>query len=101
MRMFSNPVMQLRKVSNHPYLFQRELYDLDEKMISLSGKFAFLDRLLPKMEKFGHRTLIFCQMVQLMDLLVEFFKIRQIEFFRIDGTVSNEQREEMINAFNA
>eukprot|EP00493_Phyllostaurus_siculus_P022595 UN22929 len=100
-RQFSNPVMQLRKCCNHPYMFQREMYNLDDMMINLSGKFCFLHRLIPKMQRFGHRMLIFCQMTHLMDLLGEFFRMRDIDFHRLDGHVAKEQREEMINEFNS
>jgi SNF2 family DNA or RNA helicase len=40
---FSNIMMQLRKVVNHPYLFEEE-YNIDENIYRVSGKFEVLDR---------------------------------------------------------
>lgn len=72
-----NTIMQLRKLCNHPFMFQHleEAYaehigqPIAEggEMISgpdlyrASGKFELLDRILPKLKFYGHRVLIFCQ----------------------------------------
>lgn len=47
-----NILMQLRKISNHPYLFLDQ-WDFDERLIRCSGKLALLDRLLTKMRRGG------------------------------------------------
>lgn len=47
-----NILMQLRKISNHPYLFKPE-YDFNEQLIRCSGKLALLDRMLQKMRRGG------------------------------------------------
>lgn len=59
----NNAIMQLRKVCNHPYLFLDEWY-VDEDLIRASGKFALLDKMLPKLMKAGHRVLMFSQMTK-------------------------------------
>ncbi|KAJ0396477.1 hypothetical protein P43SY_004319 [Pythium insidiosum] len=51
----SNVLMQLRKVCNHPYLFQTNGYPLDFDIVRSSGKFELLDRMLPKLKAAGHR----------------------------------------------
>ena len=71
-RTLQNTMMQLRKICNHPYLFLNESVALDEKVVSASGKFELLDRMLPKLIATGHKTLIFSQMVQLLDVLSAF-----------------------------
>lgn len=96
---FSNVVMSLRQCANHPYLFQRQLYDIDHTLISISGKFCFLDRLLPKMKRFNHRTLLFCQMTMLLDIVEEYFRFRGVKYLRLDGNVKNEQRQERLEPF--
>ena len=71
----NNVEMQLRKVCNHPYLhFSEEQYadarqTTPDHIWRTSGKFELLHRILPKLQRLGHRVLIFSQMVKLMDLL--------------------------------
>ena len=60
----NNMLMQLRKVCNHPYLFEEidphaETGMTDQGIVEASGKMKLLDRLLPKLHAGGHRVLIF------------------------------------------
>ena len=50
-----------------------------------SGKFELLDRMLPKIIKSGHKTLIFSQFVQLLSVMADFLDYRGIKFVRLDG----------------
>ena len=57
-----NAIMQLRKICNHPYLFEGhepigEL--ISDHIFNVSGKFELLDRMLPKLIVTGHKVLIF------------------------------------------
>ena len=74
-----NVAMQLRKCCNHPYLLkgveetnvtpnmtQEEVMD---GLVSASGKFVLLDKLIPKLISGGHKLLIFSQMVRVLDIL--------------------------------
>merc|ERR1712223_990396 len=72
-----NTIMQLRKLCNHPFMFQhveegyaRHLGGLDvvqgPDIFRASGKFELLDRIFPKLKRSGHRILLFCQMTALM-----------------------------------
>ena len=67
----NNMLMQLRKVCNHPFLFD-ELdpgaadRETDEKIVECAGKMKLLDRLLPKLKKGGHKVLIFSQMTKVL-----------------------------------
>jgi chromodomain-helicase-DNA-binding protein 1 len=60
-----NIVMELKKASNHPYLFEnaedRNVKDPLEAMIRNSGKLQLLDKLLCRLKETGHRVLIFSQ----------------------------------------
>ena len=87
-----NKLMQLRKICNHPFLFDEkaqyevECFDVvlffslghkvDELLVRAAGKFALLDHVLPKLKATGHRVLMFSQMTSLMDLLGYFFDLR-------------------------
>jgi ATP-dependent helicase STH1/SNF2 len=54
--------MQLRKVCNHPFVFEEVENTLnpdrvtDQIIIRVSGKFELLDRLLGKLKATGHRV---------------------------------------------
>ena len=95
-----NTMMQLRKICNHPYLFLTESVIVDQNIISSSGKFELLDRMLPKMIATGHKTLIFSQMVQLLDVLQAFLQFRNISFLRLDGSTKEADREKTMQMFN-
>ena len=54
--------MQLRKICNHPYLFDgHEPSDgyITDHIFQVSGKFELLDRMIPKLIKTNHKVLIF------------------------------------------
>ena len=66
----SNELMQLRKICQHPFLFD-SVEDkinpaglIDDKLIRTSGKIELLSRVLPKFFATGHRvyTVIFISM---------------------------------------
>ncbi|KAL0226533.1 hypothetical protein P9112_013857 [Eukaryota sp. TZLM1-RC] len=94
-----NAIMQLRKVCNHPWVFLDE-YDISEDLIRSSGKFVFLDRMLPKLRVTGHKVLIFTQMVQIMDLLGQFLSYRGYHYLRLDGGTKADERGELLREFN-
>ncbi|TYZ66168.1 hypothetical protein PybrP1_006751 [[Pythium] brassicae (nom. inval.)] len=90
----SNVLMQLRKVCNHPYLFQVQGYPIDFDIVRASGKFELLDRMLPKLQAAGHRVLMFSQMTQLMHVLEDYFAYRGFRYLRLDGSTSADEREQ-------
>jgi ATP-dependent helicase STH1/SNF2 len=47
--------MQLKKICNHPYLFKKS-YTIDDNIIRMSGKFALMDDILPKLHAANHRV---------------------------------------------
>lgn len=55
--------MQLRKICNHPFVFEEVETDLNPYKVNnqllyrVSGKFELLDRILPKFENTGHRVI--------------------------------------------
>ena len=100
-RGLQNKLMQLRKICNHPYLFdERAGYDIDNLMVRAAGKFALLDSILPKLMATGHRVLMFSQMTSLMDILGYYFQLRGHKFLRLDGGTKQEERRERMAQWN-
>jgi ATP-dependent DNA helicase len=110
-----NPIMQLRLCCNSPYNFfdpfistsseDGETFatetEPDETLVTSSGKMLLLDSLLPDLLKRGHKVLIFSQFKTQLDLLSSYAtQLRGWPVCRIDGTVSQTDRQEQIKAFN-
>ena len=100
-RGLNNVVMQLRKVCNHPFLFNNEGYHINEDIIRTSGKVELLDRMLPKLKAAGHRVLMFTQMTKMMPILEDYFAFRGFSSLRLDGSTSADEREKRMYMFNA
>ena len=98
---FNNIMMQLRKCANHPFLFAPDQYDVDEDIYRCAGKFVLLRHLIPKMKRFQHRMLIFCQFVGAMDILGEFLDLIDEPYLRIDGSTESDDRIDFLESFNA
>ncbi|KAG8723887.1 hypothetical protein FRC09_001355 [Ceratobasidium sp. 395] len=88
-----NIVMQLRKVTCHPYLFDRAEpgppYTTDEHLVDNAGKMVILDKLLKHMHSKGSRVLIFSQMSRVLDILEDYCLFRKYRdsrgpFCRVD-----------------
>lgn len=95
--------MQLRKVCNHPYLFdgaEPTPYTNGTHLITNAGKLDLLDKLLPKLKAAGSRVLIFSQMTRMLDILEDYLTFREYEYCRIDGSTSSEDRENQIDEYN-
>lgn len=100
-----NILMQLRKCTNHPYLFDGAEpgppYTTDEHLIQNCGKMVVLDKLLPKLRAQGSRVLIFSQMTRMLDILEDFCLWRGHNYCRLDGKTAHEDRNRMIQDYNA
>ncbi|XP_022175551.1 lymphocyte-specific helicase-like [Myzus persicae] len=100
-----NPFIQLKKISNHPYLVHMPLIPgqkrilVDENIVKASGKFLILDAMLSKLKLLGHKVLLFSTMTQLLDLIEEFLIFRSYEYTRLDGSMKIATRVEAINTF--
>uniref|UniRef100_A0A671RQC3 Probable global transcription activator SNF2L2 n=1 Tax=Sinocyclocheilus anshuiensis TaxID=1608454 RepID=A0A671RQC3_9TELE len=107
-----NTIMQLKKICNHPYMFQHieesfaEHLGYPNGIISgpdlyrASGKFELLDRILPKLKATNHRVLLFCQMTTLMTIMEDYFAFRNFLYLRLDGTTKCEDRAMLLKKFN-
>lgn len=104
-----NVAMELKKASNHPYLFDgaesqgasKTKDEILKGLVMNSGKMVLLDKLLSRLKADGHRVLIFSQMVRLLDIISDYMSIRGYIFQRLDGTVSSDIRKKSIEHFNA
>ena len=99
-----NTMMQLRKICNHPYLFidynNEMLENINDWIYKSSGKFEFLDRIIPKLLYFKHKILIFSQMTQLLNILERYFMFKGIKCLRLDGATKAEERGRQIELFS-
>ncbi|ORY35802.1 putative Chromodomain helicase [Naematelia encephala] len=102
-----NVAMELKKASNHPYLFDgaedrnKPLHEILKGLVMNSGKMVLLDKLLAKLKADGHRVLIFSQMVRLLDIMSDYMSARGYVYQRLDGTVPSDVRKKSIEHFNA
>lgn len=98
-----NILMQLKKVCNHPYLFNNveegPPFINGEHLITNCMKFKVLDLLLPRLKKQNSRVLIFSQMSSLLDILDDYVRYRGYTYCRIDGQTSALDRELRIEDF--
>ncbi|KAK4040918.1 SNF2-family ATP dependent chromatin remodeling factor like protein [Parachaetomium inaequale] len=105
-RGLSNMIMQLRKLCNHPFVFDEVENQMNPANVSndllwrTAGKFELLDRILPKYKATGHRVLMFFQMTAIMDIMEDFLRFRGVQYLRLDGTTKSEDRSELLREFN-
>ncbi|KAI0180248.1 chromatin remodeling complex SWI/SNF, component SWI2 and related ATPase [Hypoxylon sp. FL1284] len=106
-RGLSNMIMQLRKLCNHPFVFDEVENQMNPTNTSndllwrTAGKFELLDRILPKYKATGHRVLMFFQMTAIMDIMEDFLRFRGLQYLRLDGTTKSEDRSDLLKTFNA
>ncbi|CDQ85920.1 unnamed protein product [Oncorhynchus mykiss] len=107
-----NTIMQLRKICNHPYMFQQIEESFSEHLgftggvvsgpdlYRAAGKFELLDRILPKLMVTDHKVLLFCQMTSTMTIMEDYFGWRNFKYLRLDGTTKAEDRGMLLKTFN-
>ncbi|KAI7891653.1 SNF2 family N-terminal domain-containing protein [Mucor mucedo] len=102
-----NIAIELKKASNHPFLFP-EVEEVSTSrvtqlkgLIENSGKMVLLDKLLTRLKSDGHRVLIFSQLVMMLDILSDYMTLRGHTFQRLDGSMKPEDRNKAIEHFNA
>ncbi|OLN85816.1 Chromatin structure-remodeling complex subunit snf21 [Colletotrichum chlorophyti] len=106
-RGLSNMIMQLRKLCNHPFVFDEVENLMNPMNVSndllwrTAGKFELLDRILPKYKATGHRVLMFFQMTAIMDIMEDYLRYRNLKYLRLDGTTKSDERSDLLRLFNA
>lgn len=107
MRGLSNMLMQLRKLCNHPFVFEEVETQMspgssvNDLIWRTAGKFELLDRILPKFKATGHRVLMFFQMTAIMDIMEDYMRYKGIQFLRLDGSTKADDRSDLLKQFNA
>ncbi|KAK2766022.1 hypothetical protein FQN54_007537 [Arachnomyces sp. PD_36] len=107
MRGLSNMLMQLRKLCNHPFVFEpvedqmNPTRGTNDLIWRTAGKFELLDRILPKFKASGHRVLMFFQMTQIMNIMEDFLRLRGLKYLRLDGSTKSDDRSDLLKQFNA
>jgi len=102
-----NMVMQLRKVCNHPWLFDWPLDPrtgeqlVGQGLVSASGKMLLLDKLLKGLFQGGHKVLVFSQFTSMLDIIQDWAtELMGWKVCRIDGVTRQESRREQMKDFN-
>lgn len=99
--------MQARLACNSPHNFYwpwdpSDPSAVDETLVTASGKMLLLDRLVPCLLSKGHKILIFSQFKTQLDILQDWAtQLRSWRCCRIDGAISQSDRQSQIKAFNA
>ena len=109
-----NPIMQARLACNSPHNFywpfgpttaeeedNGDYPEVDDTLITASGKLLLLNTLLPRLFKLGHKVLIFSQFKTTLDILETYAStLYNWQSCRIDGSISQNDRHEQIQLFN-
>ncbi|CAG8584379.1 3052_t:CDS:10 [Ambispora gerdemannii] len=102
-----NTIMQLRKVCNHPYLFNWPINAttkepiVSDDLVHTSGKIMLLDQLLTVLLERQHKVLVFSQFTTMLDIIEDWITIiKGWDICRLDGAVSQEERRRQIQEFN-
>ncbi|KAL7626773.1 DNA repair protein rhp26 [Parahypoxylon ruwenzoriense] len=94
----------LRKICNHPDLVDPRLKtkpDYKWGIASKSGKMQVVKSLLQMWKKFGHKTLLFSQGTQMLDIIEKFVgRLGDINYLRMDGSTAIKDRQNLVDRFN-
>lgn len=100
------PIMQLRKVCSHPFLFDWPLDKntkqpvINEDLVNASGKMMVLERLLDELFRRGHKVLVFSQFKTMLDVIEDWAtEYKHWPLCRIDGASGPLERREEMNRF--
>lgn len=96
------PLMDLRKICNHPYLFRGidPIGLADEALVAASGKLRLLDCMLVELKRRNHKVLLFSQMTRVLDILEDYCHLRGFRYCRLDGNTKIEDRVKGMQLFN-
>ena len=102
-----NVLQQIRKILSHPFIYSPDIEEqVDDEQTSLMNltnacaKLQLLKVLLPTLKARGHRVLIFCQFIMMLDILEDWLNASEILHCRIDGHTPTPERQESIDRFN-
>lgn len=64
----------------------------DESIVTVSGKMQVLDKLLFRLQKEGHKCLIYSQFTRMLDILQDYCEFRGFKYLRLDGQTAIARR---------
>ncbi|ETN71176.1 prevent-host-death family protein [Necator americanus] len=100
--MASRELLSMTHPLTHIALVSSQLQFPELRLIEYDcGKLQALARLLRRLYVNKHRCLIFTQMSRMLDVLQAFLSYHGYQYFRLDGTTGIEQRQAMMERFNA
>ncbi|XP_078375262.1 SWI/SNF-related matrix-associated actin-dependent regulator of chromatin subfamily A containing DEAD/H box 1-like isoform X2 [Oculina patagonica] len=73
---------------------------LSKEILLKSGKFVYLDTLLPDLKEKNCRVLMFSQFTMVMDIIEVYLSDRRHRYLRLDGQTSVVDRQGLIDKFN-
>ncbi|KAI5926431.1 SNF2 family N-terminal domain-containing protein [Camillea tinctor] len=95
----------LRKICNHPDLVNTRMKSRPGYRWGLpnkSGKMQVVKALLQMWKKLGHKTLLFSQGVQMLDILEDLVRSEEgIRYIRMDGSTAIKDRQTLVDRFNS
>ena len=89
----------LRSICNHPALAKEEHHG-NAINYEDSGKLDCLKELMEEIVDGEHRTLLFCQSTQMLDIIQNFFRQWQFRSIRLDGNTPPPLRPDLVREFN-
>jgi len=73
---------------------------LSKEILLKSGKFVYLDSLLPRLKEKNCRVLLFSQFTMVMDIIEVYLSDRRHRYLRLDGQTSVVDRQSLTDKFN-
>jgi len=70
-----------------------------EHIVTNSGKFILMDKLIEKIVKKKEQILIFSQFTTTLDIIEDYCQMREWDFCRLDGSTDLEERSEVLAEF--
>ncbi|KAL3464083.1 hypothetical protein BJX64DRAFT_255550 [Aspergillus heterothallicus] len=104
----NNILMQLRKCLCHPFIYSKAIEErttnpdiAHRNLVDAAGKLQLLELMLPKLQKRGHRVLVFSQFLENLDVMEDFLDGLGLPHRRLDGRMSSLEKQKMIDDYNA
>ncbi|KAL2862856.1 putative chromatin remodeling complex subunit (Chd3) [Aspergillus lucknowensis] len=104
----NNILMQLRKCLCHPFIYSKAIEErtadpdaAHRNLVDAAGKLQLLELMLPKLQKRGHRVLVFSQFLENLDVMEDFLDGLGLPHRRLDGTMTSLEKQKMIDDYNA
>jgi DNA excision repair protein ERCC-6 len=92
---------KLRKICNHPDLSYKSRAEIaDWGNPDRSAKLQVLVELLRVSKRFGHKTLVFSQVLDILTIVERFLLTEGISFVRMDGRTPQAERQPLVDRFN-